>query len=54
MNWDQFEDPLCYLCFRGVVLASLSLIQELVGSNAIFYKTFVPQFAENSENIQDT
>ena len=28
MNLDQFNDPLCYLCLYGTVVASLSLTQE--------------------------
>ena len=28
MNWAQFKDLLCYLCFAGNMLASWSLTQE--------------------------
>ena len=32
MNLGQFKDPLCYLCFHGAVVSSLSPMQEVVGS----------------------
>ena len=35
---------MCHLC---TVLASLSLIQEVVGSNTILYKKIVTEFSEN-------
>ena len=43
MNWDQFKDPLCYMCLHGAVVSSLSLMQEVVGSaltliTKMFYK----------------
>ena len=33
MNWGQFKDPVSQMCLAGVVLASLTLIQEVAGSN---------------------
>ena len=35
MNWGQFKDPLCYLCFPDPVVASWFLTQEVAGSNTI-------------------
>ena len=40
MNWVQYKDLLCYLCLCGLVVSSLSLTQEILGSNPtllIFY-----------------
>ena len=36
MNWNQFIDPLCYLCLAGAVIASWSLIQEVAGSKPFY------------------
>ena len=33
MNWVQYKDLLCYLCLCGWVVSSLSLTQEILGSN---------------------
>ena len=33
MNWDQFKDPVCYLCLAGAAVASWSLRQEVAGSS---------------------
>ena len=33
MNWVQYKDQLCYLCLCGLVVSSLSLTQEILGSN---------------------
>ena len=30
MNWVQYKDLLCYLCLCGLVVSSLSLIQEIL------------------------
>ena len=38
VNWGWFNDSLYHLCVPGTVVAFLSLTQEMVGSNAIFYK----------------
>ena len=53
MNWIQFRDPLCYLCFAGAVVASWSLTQEVAGSNNLLQNIiiFVTEFSELSENI---
>ena len=32
MNWVQYKDLLCYLCLCGLVVSSLSLTQEILGS----------------------
>ena len=40
MNWVQYKDLLCYLCLCGLVVSSLSLTQEILGSSPtllIFY-----------------
>ena len=53
MNWIHYKDLLCYLCLCGLVVSSLSLTQEILGSNPtilIFY-FFVTEFSEFSENI---
>ena len=31
-NWVQYKDLLCYLCLYGLVVSSLSLTQEILGS----------------------
>ena len=33
MNWVQYKDLLCYLCLCGLVVSSLSLTQEILGSS---------------------
>ena len=33
MNWAQFKDPVSHMCLTGDVVASLSLTQEVAGSN---------------------
>ena len=33
MNWVQYKDLLCYLCVCGLVVSSLSLTQEILGSS---------------------
>ena len=33
MNWVQYKDLLCYLCLCGLVVSSLSLTWEILGSN---------------------
>ena len=38
VKWGQFNDSLCYLCLFDTVVTFLSLTQELVGSNIIFYE----------------
>ena len=52
MNWVQYKDMLCYLCLRGLVVSSLSLTQEIVGSDPTilifwFLSFFVTEFSEN-------
>ena len=32
MNWVQYKDLLFYLCLGGLVVSSLSLTQEILGS----------------------
>ena len=34
MNRSQFNDPACYLCLAGAVVASRSLTQEVASSNS--------------------
>ena len=56
MNWVQYKDLLCCLWPCGWVVESLSLTQEILGSNpAIFLFDFnyfrVKAFRENSNNI---
>ena len=36
MNWDQFKDPVYYLCLVGTVVVSWSLTQEVTGSIFFF------------------
>ena len=50
MNYGQFKDPLCCLCLCGAVVSPLSLMQEVMGSRLAFYKIFVNEFTEFSEN----
>ena len=38
MNWGQFKDPVCYLCLVNCVVTSLSLTQDVAGSNNILHK----------------
>ena len=33
MNWVHYKDLLCYLCLCGLVVSSLSLTQEILGSS---------------------
>ena len=49
MNWGQSEDPLCYLCLGGAVLAFLSFTQEVAGSRTSFNqkKHVVTEFGES-------
>ena len=47
MNWDQFKDPVSYLCLAGWVVTSYSLTQEIAGSSNLFDKYFVVEFSEN-------
>ena len=50
MNWDQFKDPLCYLCLPGTVLAPLSHIRGIVGSNPInLYKKYLINSVDSTE-----
>ena len=51
MNGDQFKDPLSCLCLADSAETSLSLTQEVAGSNSLFKKTFVTEFSEVNENI---
>ena len=44
----QFNDPLCYLCFCGAVVSSLSLIQEAVGSSTAILFIFEKKLSLNS------
>ena len=58
MKWIQFKELLCYLCPCGAVVTSLSLTQEVVGSNTAILLIFdflslnsadsVKTFRENS------
>ena len=50
MNQGQFKDPLCYLCFHGAMISSLSLVQEVVGLKLFFYTNVVNEFTEFSES----
>ena len=50
MNWVQYKDLNCYLCLCGLVVSSLFLTQEILGSNPTML-FFVTEFAEFSENI---
>ena len=36
MNWGQFNDPICYLCLAGTMVASWSLTHEVAVSNNLF------------------
>ena len=55
MNWVQHNDLLSYNCLCGTVVESLSLTQEILGTNpAIFlfdFNFFVTEFSEFSESI---
>ena len=52
----QFQDPVSHMCLAGTVVASLSLTQEMAGSNpfTIMTNMFVTEFSEFKENIQGT
>ena len=41
MNELQFKDPVSHMCLPGVVVASWFLTQEVVGSNSLFYGTYL-------------
>ena len=48
MNWAQFKDPVSHICLAGIVVASWSLIQEVVGSSSFDEQIlFVAEFGEN-------
>ena len=60
MNWVQYKDLLCYLCLCSLVVSSLSLTQEILGSSPtmlifdffdFFCWNFFVEFSEFSENI---
>ena len=53
MNWDQFKDPVSYMCLAGAVVASWSQTQEMASLNAFTVMTniFVTEFSVFSENI---
>ena len=41
MNWVQYKDLLCYLCLCGLVVSSLSLTQENLGSSPTLLFFFI-------------
>ena len=49
MNWGQFKDPVSQMCLAGVVLASLTLIEEEAGSNpfTVMTNSLVTEFNGN-------
>ena len=52
MNLAQFEDPFCQECLACPVVTSLSLAQEVAGSNPFTtISNTVTEFSEASENI---
>ena len=36
LNWTPFNNPLCYLCLAGTLVASWSFTQEVASSNSLF------------------
>ena len=56
MNWLKHEDLLFYLCLCGLVVESLSLTREIMGSNPVILIFFIliffaTEFNESNENI---
>ena len=54
MHWAQFKDLVFHVCLAGVMVASLSLTQEMAGLNPFTVMTniFVTEFIENvKENL---
>ena len=53
MNWDQFKDPVSYMCPAGTLVASQSLTQGMVGSNlfTVIQNILVTEFIKFNENI---
>ena len=52
MKWGLFIVLICYLCPPGDLLAFMSLIQEMEGSNTFFNKHF-PKSVDFTEFIQE-
>ena len=56
-NLAQFKDPVFHMCLAGIMVASQSLTQELVGLSPLFTcndKYFVSEFSEVNENLGKT
>ena len=53
MNWAQFKEPVSHMFLAGTVVASWSLMQEVVGLSpfTVITNIFVTEFAEFNENI---
>ena len=54
MNWDQFKDPLCYLCLPDAVVAWWFHTQEITYSNTLlffFTKTFLAKYILNTTSV---
>ena len=49
MNWHQCKDPLFYLHLPGTVVALLSLTQETMFSNTIFYQIYFTNSVDFTE-----
>ena len=56
MNWVQYKDLLCYFCVCGLVVSSLSLTQEILGSSpTLLFLYFINFFLSlNSQNSVKT
>ena len=53
MNWVQYKDLLCYLCLCGLVVSSLSLTQEILGSSPTLpFLYFINFFCHWIQRIQ--
>ena len=53
MNWVQYKDLLCYLCLHGLVVSSLSLTQEILGSSPTLpFLYFINFFCHWIQRIQ--
>ena len=52
MNWVQYKDLLCYLCLCGLVVSSLSLTQEILGSNPTMLIFYFISFCHWIQRIQ--
>ena len=46
MNWAQFKDPVSHMCLAGIVVASLSLMQEVAGPSNCNASISVTEFSE--------